>query len=109
MKETVLFIALTAFIVFGYLLMKRFDLFLEKNRKRMAEEKEEDSEIGIISLRIADGSKISDDNIKELSEMYPTVEFTLENKEISIVCKSESVGETEIFIGSLLSVIEKDA
>lgn len=109
MKETVLFIALIAFIFLGYFPMKRLDFFLEKNRKRMAEEKEEDAEIGIISLRIADGSKISDDKINELSEMYPMVELTLKNREIRIICKSESIGETEIFIGSLLSVIEKDA
>lgn len=108
MKETVLFIAIIAFIFLGYFPMKRLDFFLEKNRKRMAEEKKKDSAMGIISLRIADGSRISDDKIKELSEMCPAVEFTLENKEISIVCKSESIGETEIFIGSLLSVIEKD-
>ncbi len=109
MKETFLLIALIAFIFFGYFIMKRLDFFLEKSRKRLAEKKEKDSEIGIISLRIADGNKISDDKIKELSEMCPTVDFTFENKEINIVCKSENVGETEIFIGSLLSVIEKDA
>jgi hypothetical protein len=108
MKETVLLIAVIAFIFLGYFPMKRLDFFLEKNRKRIAEEKEKDTAMGIISLRIADGSKISDDNIKELSEMYPSVEFTFENKEISIVCKSENVGETEIFIESLLSAIEKD-
>lgn len=108
MKETVLLIAVIAFTVLGYFFMKCFDFFLEKNQKRMAVEKE-DVTMVIISFRISDGSRISDDNIKELSEIYPSVEFTLENKEINIVCKSESVEETKIFIGSLLSAIEKDA
>ncbi len=109
MKETILLIAVIAFIVFGYFIMKRLDLFLDGNPKRMTGEKTEDTPMGILSFQLADSSKISDDNIKELSEMYPTVKFTLKNKKISIICKSENIGETEIFIGRLLSVIEKDA
>lgn len=41
MKDVIVIIAVTAVIVFGFFIMKRLDVFLEKNRKAIEKEQEE--------------------------------------------------------------------
>lgn len=108
MKEVILLAAVIAVMIFGYFIMKRLDSFLEENQKHTAKNQREGDLIGILSFQLADGRKVSEDYMENLSERYPSVEFTLRNKRLDIVCKRENAGETEAFISSFFAMIEKD-
>ena len=85
MKDVILIIAVIAVMIFGFFIMKRIDVFLEKNRKAIEEEQEErcSSPIEFIDTE-NDENMISEiENFKKSHKTVAIVIFDGENRELT--------------------------
>ena len=85
MGDVILIIAVAAVMILGFFIMKRIDVFLEKNRKAIEEEQEErcSSPIEFIDME-NDESMISEiENFKKSHKTVAIVIFDGENRELT--------------------------
>lgn len=85
MGDVILIIAVAAVMIFGFFMMKRIDVFLEKNRKAIEEEQEErcSSPIEFIDME-NDENMISEiENFKKSHKTVAIVIFDGENRELT--------------------------
>lgn len=85
MGDVILIIAVAAVMIFGFFIMKRIDVFLEKNRKAIEEEQEErcNSPIEFIDTE-NDEKMISEiENFKKSHKTVAIVIFDGENREVA--------------------------
>lgn len=85
MGDVILIIAVAAVMIFGFFIMKRIDVFLEKNRKVIEEEQEErcSSPIEFIDTE-NDENMISEiENFKKSHKTVAIVIFDGENRELT--------------------------
>ncbi len=85
MGDVILIIAVAAVMIFGFFIMKRIDVFLEKNRKAIEEEQEERcrSPIEFIDTE-NDENMISEiENFKKSHKTVAIVIFDGENRELT--------------------------
>ena len=85
MGDVILIIAVAAVMIFGFFMMKRIDVFLEKNRKAIEEEQEErcSSPIEFIDTE-NDENMISEiENFKKSHKTVAIVIFDGENRELT--------------------------
>ena len=85
MADVILIIAVAAVMIFGFFMMKRIDVFLEKNRKAIEEEQEErcSSPIEFIDME-NDENMISEiENFKKSHKTAAIVIFDGENRELT--------------------------
>ena len=85
MGDVILIIAVAAVMIFGFFMMKRIDVFLEKNRKAIEEEQEErcSSPIEFIDME-NDENMISEiENFKKSHKTAAIVIFDGENRELT--------------------------
>ena len=85
MGDVILIIAVAAVMIFGFFIMKRIDVFLEKNRKAIEEEQEErcSSPIEFIDTE-NDEKMISEiENFKKSHKTVAIVIFDGENQELT--------------------------
>ena len=85
MGDVILIIAVAAVMIFGFFIMKRIDVFLEKNRKAIEEEQEErcSSPIEFIDTE-NDENMISEiENFKKSHKTVAIVIFDGENRELT--------------------------
>ena len=85
MGDVILIIAVAAVMIFGFFIMKRIDVFLEKNRKAIEEEQEEQrrSPIEFIDTE-NDENMISEiENFKKSHKTVAIVIFDGENRELT--------------------------
>ena len=85
MGDVILIIAVAAVMIFGFFIMKRIDVFLEKNRKAIEEEQKEQrsSPIEFIDTE-NDENMISEiENFKKSHKTVAIVIFDGENRELT--------------------------
>ena len=85
MGDVILIIAVAAVMILGFFMMKRIDVFLEKNRKAIEEEQEErcSSPIEFIEME-NDENMISEiENFKKSHKTVAIVIFDGENRELT--------------------------
>ncbi len=85
MGDVILIIAVAAVMILGFFMMKRIDVFLEKNRKAIEEEQEErcSSPIEFIDME-NDENMISEiENFKKSHKTVAIVIFDGENRELT--------------------------
>lgn len=85
MGDVILIIAVAAVMILGFFMMKRIDVFLEKNRKAIEEEQEErcSSPIEFIDME-NDENLISEiENFKKSHKTAAIVIFDGENRELT--------------------------
>lgn len=85
MGDVILIIAVAAVMIIGFFMMKRIDVFLEKNRKAIEEEQEErcSSPIEFIDME-NDENMISEiENFKKSHKTVAIVIFDGENRELT--------------------------
>lgn len=85
MGDVILIIAVAAIMILGFFMMKRIDVFLEKNRKAIEEEQEErcSSPIEFIDME-NDENMISEiENFKKSHKTVAIVIFDGENRELT--------------------------
>lgn len=85
MGDVILIIAVAAVMIFGFFIMKRIDVFLEKNRKAIEEEQEErcSNSIEFIDTK-NDENMISEiENFKKSHKTVAIVIFDGENRELT--------------------------
>lgn len=85
MGDVILIIAVAAVMILGFFIMKRIDVFLEKNRKAIEEEQEErcSSPIEFIDME-NDENMISEiENFKKSHKTVAIVIFDGENRELT--------------------------
>lgn len=85
MGDVILIIAVAAVMILGFFIMKRIDVFLEKNRKAIEEEQEErcSSPIEFIDME-NDEKMISEiENFKKSHKTVAIVIFDGENRELT--------------------------
>lgn len=85
MGDVILIIAVAAVMIFGFFIMKRIDVFLEKNRKAIEEEQKErcSSPIEFIDTE-NDENMISEiENFKKSHKTVVIVIFDGENRELT--------------------------
>ena len=85
MGDVILIIAVAAVMIFGFFMMKRIDVFLEKNRKAIEEEQKEQrsSPIEFIDTE-NDENMISEiENFKKSHKTVAIVIFDGENRELT--------------------------
>ncbi len=85
MGDVILIIAVAAVMILGFFMMKRIDVFLEKNRKAIEEEQEErcSSPIEFIDMK-NDENMISEiENFKKSHKTVAIVIFDGENRELT--------------------------
>ena len=84
MGDVILILAVAAVMIFGFFMMKRLDVFLEKNRKAMEEEQEETySPFELIDSE-NDENMISEiENFKKRHKKVAVVIFDAENRELT--------------------------
>lgn len=85
MGDVILIIAVAAVMILGFFMMKRIDVFLEKNRKAIEEEQEErcSSPIEFIDME-NDEKMISEiENFKKSHKTVAIVIFDGENRELT--------------------------
>ena len=85
MKDVIVIIAVTAVIVFGFFIMKRLDVFLEKNRKAIEKEQEEQcsSPIEFIDAENYENMISGIENFKKRHKKVAIVIFDEENRELA--------------------------
>ena len=84
MGDVILILAVAAVMIFGFFMMKRLDVFLEKNRKAMEEKQEETySPFELIDSE-NDENMISEiENFKKRHKKVAVVIFDAENRELT--------------------------
>lgn len=84
MGDVILILAVVAVMIFGFFMMKRLDVFLEKNRKAMEEEQEETySPLELIDSE-KDENMISEiESFKKRHKKVAVVIFDAENRELT--------------------------
>ena len=85
MGDVILIIAVAAVMIFGFFIMKRIDVFLEKNRKVIEEEQEERCSNSIEFIDTEnDENMISEiENFKKSHKTVAIVIFDGENRELA--------------------------
>lgn len=85
MGDVILIIAVAAVMIFGFFIMKRIDVFLEKNRKAIEEEQEEQrsSPIEFIDMENNENMISEIENFKKSHKTVAIVIFDGENRELT--------------------------
>lgn len=83
MGDVILIIAVAAAIIFGFFIMKRLDVFLEKNRKAIEKEQEEKySPLEFIYAENHENTISEIENFKKRHKKVAIVIFDGENREL---------------------------
>ena len=85
MGDVILIIAVAAVMILGFFMMKRIDVFLEKNRKAIEEEQEErcSSPIEFIDMENDENMISKIENFKKSHKTVAIVIFDGENRELT--------------------------
>ena len=85
MEDVILIIAVIAVMIFGFFIMKRLDVFLEKNRKAIKKEQEEQcsSPIEFIDAENYENMISGIENFKKRHKKVAIVIFDEENRELA--------------------------
>ena len=85
MEDVILIIALIAVMIFGFFILKRLDVFLEKNRKAIEKEQEEQcsSPIEFIDAENYENMISGIENFKKRHKKVAIVIFDEENRELA--------------------------
>lgn len=84
MEDVILIIAVALVMIFGFFIMKRLDVFLEKNRKSIEKEQEEkDSPLEFIDTENYENTISEIDDFKKRHKKVAIVMFDGENRELT--------------------------
>ncbi len=84
MEDAIVIIAAVSVIIFGFFIMKRLDVFLEKNRKTIAkEQKEKYSPIVFIDTENYENTILEIESFKKRHKKVAIVIFDGENRELT--------------------------